>query len=427
MSNLVLREPQAEKSTKNSPVERTAPVKIKRFKLNLPKLYPAQSEAIEGPERYGIIEASTKSGKTLGCIIWLLNEAHQSGMSGRIYWWVAPIFSQARIAYRRMKLGLTKPNGETGFLKANDGELSIILKNHARIAFKGADNPDSLYGEDVYAAVIDEASRMKEEAWIAIRSTVTATQGPVRIIGNVKGKKNWAYRLARRAELGEPNWKYSKLTAFDAVGGGVLTQEEIEDARRTLPHEIFKELYLAEASDDAGNPFGLESIANCTAPMSIAEPYVWGWDLAKSYDWTVGIALDKDGAVCRFERFQRDWDYTEDYILRVIGDDTALIDSTGVGDPIVERLQKQRSSIQGFKFTAQSKQQLMEGLVVGIQNKDIVFPDNEIVVELESFEYTYTRTGAKYEAPSGIHDDCVMALALALKGYKDIPVGFGVW
>ena len=40
---------------------------------------------------------------------------------------------------------------------------------------------------------------MKEDAWIAIQSTLTATRVPVRIIGNVKGKKNWFYLLARRA------------------------------------------------------------------------------------------------------------------------------------------------------------------------------------------------------------------------------------
>ena len=425
--NLVLNEPQAETSTKNSEVVRVKGEKKRLGRLKLPPLYPAQAEAIEGSERYGIIEASTKSGKTLGCIIWLLHEAHRTGRTGRIYWWVAPIFSQARIAYRRMKLGLTKADGTTGYIRANDGELSIILHNNARIAFKGADNPDSLYGEDVYAAVIDEASRMKEEAWIAVRSTLTATEGPVRIIGNVKGKKNWAYRLARRAELGEPNWKYSKLTAFDAVGGGVLTNAEIEDARATLPKQVFDEIYMAEPSDDTGNPFGIDAIRQCIQPMSSKPPHVWGWDLAKSTDWTVGVALDEDGVVCEFHRFQRDWEYTAERLSREVDQDTALVDSTGVGDPIVERLQKSNPRIEGFKFTGQSKQQLMEGLVVGVQNGELSFPDNEIVVEMEAFEYTYTRNGAKYEAPSGIHDDCVMALALAFKGYKDIPAGFGIW
>jgi phage terminase large subunit-like protein len=77
---------------------------------------------------------------------------------------------------------------------------TVTLINGAVIWFKSGDKPDSLYGEDVYAAVIDEASRFKEEAYIAIRTTLTYTKGPIRIIGNVRGRKNWFFKMARRAE-----------------------------------------------------------------------------------------------------------------------------------------------------------------------------------------------------------------------------------
>jgi hypothetical protein len=91
-----------------------------------------------------------------------------------------------------------------------------------------------------------------------------------------------------------------------------------------------------------------------------------------------------------------------------------LVDSTGVGDAVLESLQKDgRSNFEGFKFTSQSKQQLMEGLAVAIQKQTIRFPEGVIANELESFEYEYTRTGVKYSAPSGMHDDAVCALALA--------------
>ena len=40
-------------------------------------------------------------------------------------------------------------------------------------------------------------------------------------------------------------------------------------------------------------------------------------------------------------------------------------------------------------------------------------PDN--ISELEAFEYEYTRTGVRYTAPPGMHDDCVCALALAVR------------
>ncbi len=68
----------------------------------------------------------------------------------------------------------------------------------------------------------------------------------------------------------------------------------------------------------------------------------------------------------------------------------------------------------GFTFHQASKQQLMERLAIAIQEQCIRFPKGPIVSELENFEFEYGRTGVRYTAPPGLHDDCVMALALAL-------------
>ena len=373
-----------------------------------PNLYPKQHDAIFCKERYGLIEASTKAGKTVGCIAWLYEQAY-TGRAGRNYWWVAPIYGQATIAYTRLKR--TLPSAVHRF---NDSKLTITLPNQTVIWFKGADNPDSLFGDDVYAAVCDEASRWKEESWHAVRSTLTQTRGPVRLIGNVKGRRNFFYQLARRAEAGEPDMHFAKITAYDAVAAGVLAAEEIEDARRTLPDAVFRELYLAEPSDDGGNPFGITAIAAQIAPLSDGEPVVWGIDLAKSVDWTVCIALDEDGAVCRFERWQGPWQETTRRIVALVGRTPALVDSTGLGDPVLAALQAESPYVfEGYTFSAPSKQKLMEGLAVAVQQHEITYPDGPIVAELEAFEYVYTRTGVRYSAPPGLHDDCVMALALA--------------
>ena len=342
-------------------------------------------------------------------MIWLTEQAIR-GKAGRNYWWVAPILATAKMAMRRLMRALPR-----NLYTANESENYLRLLNGAVIWFKGGDHPDSLYGEDVYAAVVDEGTRVKEPAWWAIRSTLTATQGPVRIIGNVKGRKNWVYRLARMAESGEANMAYSKLTAYDAVDAGIFPTEEIEAARRALPESAFRELYLAEPADDGGNPFGLAAIASCVAPMSTEPPACYGWDLAKSQDWTVGIGLDRDRVTSYFDRWQGPWETT---VRRIVADThaPALVDSTGVGDPVLEQLQRANSLyFEGFKFTGPSKQQLMEGLSVAIQQRDIYFPDGPIRDELDEFEYEYTRTGVRYRAPDGLHDDCVMALALACR------------
>lgn len=375
---------------------------------NRPQLANYQLDALFNDSRYAIVESSTKAGKTAACLVWIIEQALQ-GKSGQDFWWIAPVYGQAKIAFRRLKAGLPRES-----YTANESDLTLTLINGARIVCKSAEKPDNLYGEDVYAAVFDEASRAREEAWHALRSTLTATRGKVRIIGNVKGRKNWAYKLARKAESGEPGMSYQKITAYDAIDAGILSEDEIEDARRQLPDNVFRELYLAEPSDDEGNPFGMIAIRDCIAPLSSQPPVCFGVDLAKSVDWTCIIGLDANKQVCVFERFQKSWNDTIETVRRVIGNTKALVDSTGVGDAVLESLQKDgRSNFEGFKFTAPSKQQLMEGLSVAIQKQEIGFPEGVITSELESFEYEYTRTGVRYSAPSGMHDDAVCALALA--------------
>jgi hypothetical protein len=126
------------------------------------------------------------------------------------------------------------------------------------------------------------------------------------------------------------------------------------------------------------------------------------------------IGLNNENRVCYVDRFQSDWEQTQRKIVNVVGRIPAYCDSTGVGDPIVENLQRLLPNIKGFRFTSQSKQQIIEGLVMEIQQNSIAFPESPIGNELENIEYEYTRTGVKYAAPSGLHDDCVMSLALAV-------------
>lgn len=393
-----------------------------------PPLTRSQQDFLDCKARYTVVEASTKVGKTVGCIIWLVEQAF-AGKPGQNFWWVAPVSPVGSIAFRRLKRALPQ-----WVYEANESEQRITLANQTTIWFKHAEKPDHLYGEDVYACVIDEATRCREQAWWAIRTTLTATHGPIKIIGNVKGMRNWAWDMARAAEGGTlPGMAYFRITAWDgardfaelkALGkisqdSQVITVEDIEDAKRVLPDHVFKQDYECIPADDGGNPFGLTAIEGCLEPLSQADPAVWGWDLAKSQDWTVGVALDRQGRVCRLERWQAPWRATKADVMQMTKQTPALFDSTGVGDPILEDVQAMGLQAEGYKFTGPSKQQLMEGLAAAIQQRDVRFPPGVLEQELKSFEYEYTRTGVRYAAREGYYDDCVCALALAVRHWRD--------
>lgn len=346
-----------------------------------PKLYAKQAAAFFGTARYSWIEGSTKSRKTVSCLAWLFEQALFLGKPGRQFWWIAPVFAQAKIAYGRMKRRLPRE-----LIRCNDTDQTItIIPTGAIISFKSGEKTDNLYGEDVWAAVIDEASRCREEVFFAIRSTLTATRGHVRIIGYVKGRKNWFFIGCRKAEAGEEGHEYHKIIATDAVAAGVFPQEELDDARRALPDAVFRELYLCEPSDDGGNPFGLKYIRSNIAPMSKKPTFAFGGDLAKSIDWAV--LHGEHGCTSEHHRFQLPWKATMDRVRLICGYTTTHIDSTGVSDPIFGQLQggsPETSNFQSYKFTAASKQMLMEGLAVAIQQNEIQYPDGVIVSELES-------------------------------------------
>ena len=382
--------------------------------IQLPALYPAQHAALYDSARYSVIEGSTKSGKTQGCIIW---QASRAMSDPGVHWWVAPVYAQAKIAYRRTK-GLL-PKGIIARTSATD--LEIELTNGSVWQFRSAEKPDNLYGEDVRSAVIDEASRCRDESWHAVRSTLTATRGPIRAIGNVRGRTNWHYQLARKAEGGEPDHHFARLTAWDAVRGGVIARAEVEDARRILPDAVFRELYLCEPSDDGGNPFGIDAIAACVAPLSTAAPAVWGVDYARVHDWTVAIALDRGGRMCRVERWQSSLQETVERVVSLCGRVPGYFDATGPGDALGELIAPRGVALQPVVYTNARKQEMMEALSAAIQQKRISVTDGVVRSELEAFEYGLSASRRLvYSAPSGMHDDAVNALALAWLAARDV-------
>lgn len=373
-----------------------------------PKLTEYQKRIIYSPARFTVTEASTKAGKTFSHLWWLFEIAHKNEKKGANYWWIAPVFSQARIAFTRLKRVIVT----SGAYRFNEGSMTIQTPTGSIIWFKSADNPDNLYGEDVYGAVFDEFTRAKEEAWIALRTTVSATRGPVKFIGNTKGKKNWGYKLGLKARSGEQGYEYFKVTAWDAVDAGILDREEVEQAKRDLPDHAFRELYLAEALDDKANPFGLDFLRNAKRPLSTGNAVAFGVDVARSVDWTVIVGLDADGVPCHYERFQADWGQTTQRIITAIKQVPTFIDATGVGSPIVETIARTCRKAEGFVFGARNKQSIMEGLAAGIQSGKC-FITEPMIDEFESFEFEYHRTGVTYKAPDGLHDDIVCAMALA--------------
>lgn len=385
-----------------------------RLLLRLPSLYPKQARFVHAKTKFTVCFASTKAGKTVGMITRIVADAWERGKPGRDWYWYAPSYGVSKIAYLRLIRWLNKADPKQRIWRKNDSELFVELKPGSRIYFKGAERPDMLFGPDAWGVVIDEGTRCREQMLEVALSVTTATDGWIAIIGNMKSRGDWMYKLWHQGNQGDPDITSLKLDAWDAVEGGVLQRSVIEQAQKRLPRHVFEALYLAIPSDRGTNPFGQEYIDAAGGSLSPVATDAMGVDLAKSVDWTWVVGLDKYGQATVDERWQAPWELTTPKLIRLIGKTPCLMDSTGVGDPILERVQQKCPKVQGYKFTSSSKQILMEGLSVALQQSELSGLSALLRAELEIFEYEYTATGVRYSAPEGMHDDGVMALALAV-------------
>jgi len=322
-------------------------------------------------------------------------------VQGKQIAYITPTYSLAKVFFNRLIHALPFLN--------NKSDLKLSFPNGGSVEFFTGERLDNLRGRKFHWVIVDEASFIPdlEQGWLnSIRPTLTDYKGRALFLSTPRGK-NYFYSLFMKG--GEQGWESFKFTTYD---NPYIDKAEIDEARTQLPEAVFEQEYMANPMENAANPFGSSHIRSCIQPLSTREIVSFGIDLAKSTDFTAIIGLDSGGNVAYFDRFQMDWNSTKQAILQ-LPKKPMLIDSTGVGDPIVEDLQREGRHIMGLKFTQVSKQQLMIGLQTAIQSRKIGFPEGHIVKELEIFEYQYSATGVKYSAPSGFHDDCVMALALA--------------
>ena len=256
--------------------------------------YPKQQAAIFDPPGDAIIESSPKAGKTIACLQWIVEETAITGGDNHRFLWVAPVFSQARIVFRRAYLELLQRD-EVGVLK-NPPE--ITLPDGSVIVFASGDRDDNLYGEDYYGLVVDEGTRLHEESWIAAQSTLGATDGRIRIIANIKDRRNWAHRLAREVEAGKKEgWSYARLVQEDAMAAGVVSEESDKRIRNRISDDTYRQLYQAEVGDDGVLQIDTTAIDRAEVPEMVTWCRAWDFAVTVGGDWTVGakVAANHEG------------------------------------------------------------------------------------------------------------------------------------
>lgn len=383
------------------------------MEIILPIPHEAQRKVLGSKARFRVLMCGRRFGKSL--ISQVISSVES--LQGQQVAYITPTYHLAKVFFDELCKLLPME-----VAVANRSDLTLKLMTGGTIRFFTGERLDNLRGLKFHYVIIDEASFIPdlENGWLnSIRPTLTDYKGKALFVSTPKGK-NFFYSLYLKGLLPNDEWESFKYTTYDNPH---IAKTEIDAARAELPTVVFEQEYMANPAENSANPFGSQAITKCVSDISTNSVRCYGIDLAKYNDWTVIIGLDNAGNVAYFERFQSDWASTQNKI-RNLPKAPMIIDATGVGDPIVEQLQRDGLDVEGFKFTSQSKQEIMLGLQVAIHQERIHYPDGMIRQELEIFEYQYSSHGVKYSAPSGFHDDTVCALALAWRKF-DFKSGSG--
>ncbi len=403
-------------------------------KLTLPALTENQRRLIESPARILYVGAGTKTGKTVGLALWVV----QGLLAGERCAVVGPWFKRTRAFYDLLKTFLEVPIARQDVAAA---ELKFTGENGGRIDFYSGDHVEPLYGDAYHRVVIDEASRQTEASLTAALTTISATNGKVRLAFNLeRGSKNWAIRHLLRVKHMTPEERAKSsedYMLFPTLGEGFVPAELIESMRGKMPESLWRALYLAEIpAEDAALFRGLDEIftgAEWSSPVKGGR-YVMGADLARKQDWTVLTVLDVgSGKVAYVDRFNAvAWTVQVERAAALyarFGCSRAVVDATGIGDVVIEELRKAGLRVEPFIFSGPSKKRLLEGLIVAVERRAITVPEKYqwLKEELEGMEFVLSENGeVKYGSASGMSDDGVMSLALAVTELGKGGAGFFV-
>jgi len=188
----------------------------------------------ERQERWAIIVAHRRCGKTVACINDLIYKALVDGKEDGRYAYLAPYYAQAKSIAFDYLMRFSAP------VRANHNvsELWVELINGARIRLFGADNADSLRGLYLDGVVLDEYADMKPSIWGAVlRPLLSDRRGWATFIGTPKGH-NQFWEIYNNAAK-DNAWYVKTLRASQT---GLIPQEELDDARKMQTQDQ----YLAE-------------------------------------------------------------------------------------------------------------------------------------------------------------------------------------
>ena len=374
--------------------------------------YKRQKEFIDKfadtDDLFGVVSSCRGSGKSLMAmnlmLYWLLKKGNRKGG------WISPVYSQAKSIMDQIV-----NNSEAVITTSNRMEGTILFTNGSTLKFLSSDNPDNIRGFRFTHLVIDEAAFVKETALnTAILPTLNPTGKKCLMISTPRGR-NFFYNWFNKEGVVSMTFPLSECPYINPI--------LVEEARKSLPPDVFKQEFLAEFVD-SGNDVFTQTDKVATVPVfdtNKCEVYV-GIDTGLTDDKSVCTIMDTQGRVryiddCNNDSIQsiaqRFINLMNNYI--VVG---GYIETNGIGRAMYDLIKPQFQKIRPFNTTQDNKTEMVRKLINDIETVNVELPTKELCPtlykEFSTYTYKLSQTGKlSFTHMPGTHDDFVDSLLLA--------------
>lgn len=368
-----------------------------------------------------VVKSKRQCGKSIMLETILVQTAINKSRSVSIC--LSPTLEQARKVFKEVKAVLQPTKI---YERHNDLQLNITLTNHSQIIFKSAEQKVGLKGYTVTGVFcVDEAAYIPDDIFYDTLAWVNVSQAPIVICSTPFHKTGFFYKYYN---LGfENNSKVLSYNWSEFDTSALLPAEKLEQYRKELPPAKFKTEFLGEFLDNEGGVFGDYSDI-------ISDKYDKDLNCYFGIDWGRGTGND-DTAIAIFNSNRqmiglhhfndKDETATINYIVDLIRKYKPLkiqVEENSIGEIFYGLLDKaiKAAGIQvmllKFLTTNESKERLINNFQVLQQKKEVTILDSSTLkIQMDMFEMKVNQNGKHiYNAATGYHDDCIIAMLLAL-------------
>ena len=243
-------------------------------------------------QRWAVIVAHRRCGKTVACINDLIYRALIENKENGRYFYISPYLAQSKSIAWDYLVRYSQPV----LAKSNQSELWVELINGSRIRLFGADNENALRGNYCDGIVLDEYADIRPRVWgeiirplLADRNGMGGHKTWAVFIGTPKGH-NAFYDVYHNATK-DDGWYVKVLRASQT---GLLEKSELEDAAKMMTQDQYLQEFECDFESAILGAYYGKEMRQLTDQGRIREieydpmfPVHTAWDLGYSDDTAI--------------------------------------------------------------------------------------------------------------------------------------------